>query len=96
MQNDFSIQIISTYGHSQGSLSIIVDHEIAIVGDAMLGTIHDSIFPPFADDIPKMIHSWNKLLNTTCTLFLPGLGRAIKRELLEKEYLTYSKKYSLL
>ena len=86
MQNGFKITIINTNGHSEGSIGVIVDDEIAIIGDEMLGVYKNSIFPPFADDIKRMIHSWGKLLETKCNLFLPGHGKAITRELLQKEY----------
>ena len=65
---------------------MIVDNEIAIVGDAMLRFFKNSVFPPFADDIKEMIKSWGKLLKTECNLFLPGHGKEIKRELLQREY----------
>jgi len=80
------IKIIKTAGHSDDSMSIIVDNEIAVVGDLMFGIFRNSIFPPYADNISEMIKSWGKLLNTDCIIFLPGHGREIKRSLLEKEY----------
>jgi len=88
---DEDIQIITTPGHSADSISLIVDNEIAIVGDAMFGIFRNHVFPPFADDIPEMLRSWGKLLDTGCTTFLPGHGHAISRELLEKEYRIFSK-----
>ncbi|MGD9493241.1 MAG: MBL fold metallo-hydrolase [Bacteroidales bacterium] len=88
---DADIMIITTPGHSADSISLIVDNEVAIVGDAMFGIFRNQVFPPFADDIPEMIRSWGKLLDTGCTTFLPGHGRAISRELLEKEYGIFSK-----
>jgi len=94
-ENDYNIQIISTAGHSIGSVSVIIDNEIALVGDTMLGFFTDSIFPPFAEDIKTMIQSWAKLLRTECTLFIPGHGSAIKRKLLEKEYHKFALKYNI-
>jgi hydroxyacylglutathione hydrolase len=94
-QHGFRLKIISTQGHSKGSLSVIVDNEIAIVGDTMLGTLKNSIFPPFADDIAGMINSWGKLLNTGCEIFLPGHGGAIRRALVYREYVKYAGKYNL-
>jgi len=85
----FNVSIISTGGHSAGSISVIVDNEIAIVGDAMLGLFKKSIFPPFADDIQEMVKSWGRLLETKCHTFLPGHGHEIKRELLQKEYIKH-------
>lgn len=90
----FNISVISTGGHSAGSISVIVDNEIAIVGDAMLGVFKASVFPPFADDINGMINSWGRLLETKCHTFLPGHGHEIKRELLQKEYEKYSVRHN--
>ncbi len=86
------ISLILTEGHSRGSVSVVVDNEIALVGDAMIGTYKNSIFPPFADDIQEMIKSWGRLLETECITFLPGHGKEINRKLLEREYNKYSLK----
>ena len=86
------IKLIKTAGHSDDSVSILVENEIAIVGDLMFGIFRHSIFPPYADNISEMIESWGKLLNTDCKIFLPGHGREIKRSLLEKEYEKYINK----
>ena len=86
------ISLILTEGHSRGSVSVIVDNEIALVGDAMIGTYKNTIFPPFADDIQKMIKSWGRLLETECVTFLPGHGKEINRKLLQQEYNKYSLK----
>jgi glyoxylase-like metal-dependent hydrolase (beta-lactamase superfamily II) len=83
--NGLDIKLISTKGHSIGSISVIVDNEIALVGDTMFGKFKQSVFPPFADDIDQMIMSWEKLLRTNCITFLPGHGKEINRELVQKE-----------
>ncbi|HOP03254.1 MAG TPA: MBL fold metallo-hydrolase [Tenuifilaceae bacterium] len=79
------IEMISTPGHSTGSISVLVDNEIALVGDAMFGTFKNSIFPPFADDVTEMKRSWKKLLDTGCNIFFPGHGKEICKKLVEKE-----------
>ncbi|MGA2108104.1 MAG: MBL fold metallo-hydrolase [Syntrophorhabdales bacterium] len=81
-----SARLIHTPGHSRGSISLIVDDEIALVGDAMFGVFPCTIFPPFADDVPQLISSWGRLLETGCRLFLPGHGSADNRRLVEKAY----------
>ncbi len=90
---DSEIRIIETAGHSDDSVSVLIDNEIAIVGDAMFGIFKNSIFPPFSDDCNKMVESWGELLNTTCDLFLPGHGGAINRDLLKSEHQKYIQKY---
>ncbi len=66
--------LLHTPGHTAGSISLIVDDEIALVGDAMFGVFPWSVFPPYADNVPEMIKSWGKLLDTNCQLFFPAHG----------------------
>jgi glyoxylase-like metal-dependent hydrolase (beta-lactamase superfamily II) len=82
----FNVYLKYTPGHSPGSLSIIVDDEIALVGDTMFGVFPWSIFPPFALDIPEMIKSWGSLLDTGCRVFLPSHGGLKSRKQVEKAY----------
>jgi len=92
LMDNSQIKIIHTPGHSIGSLSIIIDNEIAIVGDALFGIFPWSVFPPFGDDKIGIIKSWKILLNTDCSLFLPAHGRPVKRSLLGKQYEVYTRK----
>lgn len=78
--------IIHTPGHTKGSISVIIDNEVALVGDAMFGVFKGSVFPPFADDQGILVESWGKLLQTGCSIFLPGHGSEISRNLLQKQY----------
>jgi hydroxyacylglutathione hydrolase len=82
----FDAFIIHTPGHSIGSMSVIIDNEIAIVGDSMFGVFKGSVLPPWAQDVPLMIKSWKNLLDTGCSLFLPAHGTGNSRELLQKQY----------
>jgi hydroxyacylglutathione hydrolase len=88
-EKDLNIKIISTPGHTIGSMSVIVDDEIALVGDAMSGDLKFTIFPPFADDKMNLVKSWGKLLETDCKIFIPGHGGIVKREAVQKYYLKY-------
>lgn len=80
----FDAYLLPTPGHSPGSISLILDGETAIVGDAMFGVLPCSVFPPFADDARQLISSWGILLDTGCLLFMPGHGSPDSRGLLEK------------
>ena len=82
----FNAYIWHTPGHTQGSMSIIIDNEIALVGDTMFGIFRGSVFPPYADDVPQMLQSWRKLLETGCSLFIPSHGSANSRALVERDY----------
>lgn len=95
VENDYlfpenrEIRLISTPGHSIGSISLILKKDIAIVGDAMFGVFKNSVFPPYTDDVPEMINSWEKLLYTSCKEFLPGHGNPINHQLLQSEFDNY-------
>ncbi|MCU0237203.1 MAG: MBL fold metallo-hydrolase [Acidobacteria bacterium] len=82
----FKAHALHTPGHTAGSLSVIVDDEIALVGDAMFGIFPGSVFPPYAEDAGTLVRSWGKLLATKCRLFLPAHGSANSRQLVQKDY----------
>lgn len=84
--NGNRVELINTPGHTDGSLSVIVDDEIALVGDAAFGLSKKSIFPPFADDSNQLKESWGVLLKTKCRVFIPAHGKPISRNRLEDEY----------
>lgn len=92
---NLNIRVIASPGHSIGSISILIDDYIALVGDAMFGINRRSIYPPFADNTSTMIKSWGKLLDTPCELFLPGHGRPIRREELQRDFEKYRKKLNI-
>ncbi len=87
-----NVHLIHTPGHSPGSVSVVVDDEIAIVGDAIFGVFRGSVFPLFADDPGVMLDSWNKLLKTGSQLFLPGHGQERSRKLLQKQFDKYKER----
>jgi glyoxylase-like metal-dependent hydrolase (beta-lactamase superfamily II) len=66
---------------------------VAVVGDNLFSIIPNRIFPPFVDDPKEMIQSWKKLVQTGCTIFLPGHGGSISNSLLIKQLNKYSKLY---
>ncbi len=89
----FQGHLLATPGHSPGSLSVILENEIAIVGDALFGVFRGSVIPPFAADEKGMVASWEKLLKTGCSLYLPAHGTERGREVLERQYEKYKRKY---
>jgi glyoxylase-like metal-dependent hydrolase (beta-lactamase superfamily II) len=86
--NKFGINgyVLHTPGHSPGGATIIIDDEIAMAGDSIIGTMPGSPFPPFADDVEEMMRSWKKMLGTGCKIFLPGHGKPMTREEIENDY----------
>lgn len=91
----FAATLIPTPGHSPGSMSVIVDNEIALVGDALFGIFPGSAFPPFAADPVQLVCSWKTLLDTGCSLFLPAHGRPRSRALLYRQYIKHAKRIGI-
>lgn len=90
----FTSYILHTPGHSAGSSSLVVDNEVALVGDTAVGT-PGSAFPPWGDDREAILTSWEKLLATPCRIFHPAHGFPVTRQRLEREYLRRVPKYPL-
>ncbi|MCM2287141.1 MAG: MBL fold metallo-hydrolase [Desulfobacula sp.] len=83
--------ILHTPGHTPGSLSVIIENDIALVGDTLFGILRGSVFPPFAGDPKLMVQSWKKLLDTGCTTFLPAHGSERNKAVLKRQYDKYKK-----
>ena len=82
---NWDIILLPTPGHTEGSLSIIVNDEIALVGDLLFGVQNQKIFPPFANNPQRLLKSWELLLETECEWFFPGHGKPVTRSRLEEE-----------
>jgi len=80
-----SSELLETPGHSNDSISILLDNNIALVGDAMVN-IFGNLYPPFADDEKAVITSWKALLDTQCELLCPAHGNPLRREKLIFSY----------
>lgn len=78
--------LLHTPGHTSGSTSVVVDDEIAIVGDAMFGIFPNAVLPPFADNVSLVVRSWGKLLGTGCRIFLPAHGSERGANLVKSRY----------
>ncbi len=84
--------ILYTPGHTQGSMSVVIGNDIAIVGDTLFGILPGSIFPPFGQDLPQMIESWGLLVGTGCKVFLPAHGGERGLDLLSQKYNKFIKR----
>jgi len=84
-KSGFDACILHTPGHSPGSSAVVVNDEIALVGDTMGGRPMP-VFPPWGDDPAGIIHGWEKLLSTGCHTFHPAHGFPVTRQQLDQAY----------
>jgi hydroxyacylglutathione hydrolase len=83
-QFGFNGYILHTPGHSRGSQSVIVDDDVALVGDTLYGMIPNRILPPFYENPEELKKSHKLLSKTGCGLYLPSHGRKRTRSLVLK------------
>lgn len=95
-QPDIKGYLMSTPGHSLGSISFIIDDQFAIVGDEMFGILKYKGVPPFVEDIPTLVHSWGKLLQTNASLYFSGHGAVKTKSEVEEMYQEWNAKIQLL
>ncbi len=74
------IKVIHTAGHTEGSVTVCVDDEVALVGDALFGINKSSIMPAFLQDQEAVFESWKILSNLNCRVYIPSHGRFIMKE----------------
>lgn len=89
----FESVVVHTPGHTEGSQSIIVGREVALVGDTLFGVFRNTVMPPFADDPHRLMISWKRLIETGCRLFIPSHGRARDRHDVIESYNKYKIMY---
>jgi hydroxyacylglutathione hydrolase len=83
-ETGLDIEIFHTPGHTHGSISVVVDNEAAIVGDALYGASKKSLMPLFAVDTGQVTQSWQKLLDTNSSVFIPGHGKPVEASRLQR------------
>lgn len=82
-------KVIHTPGHSDGSLSLLVN-ELAIIGDLLAGSLLYSDqpdYPFFIEDpaeVPLILASVERLLDEGAAVFYPGHGLPFSRAVLER------------
>ena len=95
--NEYGIKgkIIHTPGHSSGSVSILLDTGEAFVGDLAMNKIPLRLtpgLPIFAEDWPKLIESWQKLLDLGVRIIYPSHGDPFSADIIENELSKGSRK----
>lgn len=88
--NDYGIEgkVIHTPGHSSGSVSILLNTGEAFVGDLAMNKLPLRLrpgLPIFAEDWPKVIESWQKLLELGVKIVYPAHGEPFSVDIIEDE-----------
>jgi glyoxylase-like metal-dependent hydrolase (beta-lactamase superfamily II) len=79
-------KVIFTPGHTAGSISLVIGNSAAFVGDTLFSIMPWGVFPPFANDIPELLKSWQRLIDAGCRTYFPGHGKPISLQKLKVSY----------
>ena len=86
----FKGRMISTPGHTKGSISLLLDSGEAFVGDLVANYlpfgIGPAMPPPFAEDLRAVYRSWETILSAGVTTVMPGHGYPFGIDGLKKAY----------
>ena len=80
-------KIVSTPGHTTGSVSVLLDSGEAIVGDMAMNRLPlrlSSGLPIFAENLPQLIASWRKLLEMNIKSIYPSHGAPFSADIMRK------------
>ena len=77
------VTMLETPGHTEDSISFLVNGRVALVGDAMVNEF-GRIYPPFAECENKIKESWKVLVSSGARVFLPGHGKPVGIRALRK------------
>ena len=71
----FPGRVIHTPGHTHGSMVVLMQQGELIAGDTFFGLQGKEHFPPFAEDLPALLHSWSSLGALPVKTIYPAHGR---------------------
>ncbi len=80
-------KVISTPGHSSGSVSIVLDTGDAFVGDLAMNAFPMRLSPSlpiFAEDLQKVKDSWKLILDYGVKMIYPAHGNPFSSEIMRK------------
>lgn len=76
----FSGEVHHTPGHTPGSMVILMDGGELLAGDTLFGVEGKQHFPPFAEDLPALLNSWELIRSLPVTQIYPAHGRSFSMQ----------------
>lgn len=80
-------RILSSPGHTTGSVSILLDSGEAIVGDMAMNSLPLRLspgLPIFAENLPQLVESWRRLLQEDIKSIYPSHGGSFSPDIMRK------------
>lgn len=89
----FPGQVIHTPGHTFGSMVVLMEGGELFAGDTIFGWEGKQHFPPFAEDLPALVKSWEYIRTLPIGTIYPAHGKSYGMERFLKEYEPAVKRY---
>lgn len=89
----FPGKLIHTPGHTFGSMVVLMEGGELIAGDTLFGVENKQHFPPFAEDLPGLLRSWEVISDLQVKTVYPAHGHLFSFESFLAEYDSVMKKY---
>lgn len=89
----FPGRIIHTPGHTYGSMVVLMEQGELISGDTLFGLANKLHFPPFAEDLPALLRSWEQIRELPVKIIYPAHGHHFSFESFLEEYETAIDRY---
>lgn len=80
-----NVKLLYTPGHTQDSVSIIIDSKIVIMGDCAVNFFGNK-YPPFADDEELLKKTWGELIKINAVMYCPSHGKPFGLNEFKKAY----------
>lgn len=77
-----TIECFHTPGHTDGSMCVKIG-EYLFAGDTFFHLFPETIFPPFAEDVPELFRSWEKVIRCGAKKVFPGHGKPFSSRLIK-------------
>lgn len=72
--------VLSTPGHTEGSISVVIENRLIIGGDCFFPVYPKSIFTPFCNNIPLLLQTWQMIFDLEIDEIHAGHGPRFKRQ----------------
>lgn len=82
----FPGRVIHTPGHTFGSMVVLMEGGELIGGDTVFGLVNKQHFPPFAEDLPALVRSWDKIRQLPVKTLYPAHGRPFSKASFLEEF----------
>ena len=87
-----NLKIISTKGHSDDSVSLVLEDKYLFCGDLIQNIIWNRpLIPLFGDDFDELLISWKKIIDSKYTKIYPAMKNPVSLKDLERIYNKYEK-----